>query len=210
MDGVFVQDLKSLLVDNVGSANDRISLYGTVKQHKWFNHVQRLKYLNYIFKEFIKLYTDRNELELIGAFICYMFLFVLKTEGIHVFSLGDRVAKTDVIFNQLTSNFLEYVIQNQDKINQKPRLIIKGQRVTFSQEIVGKYFINGKVDIIIADIQEKCRDRTVPLLLLPSIVPTKFKSAYSLRHRKLKMQDNSRLGLRTGSKRKTLRRTKSM
>ena len=139
----------------------------------------------------------------------YVFIF-LKTEGIHVFSLGDRVAKTDVIFNQLTSNFLEYVIQNQDKINQKPRLIVKGQRVTFSQELIGKYFKNGKVDIMIADIQEKCRDRTVPLLLLPSIVPIKYKSAYSLRPRKLKMQDNSRLGLRTGSKRKTLRRTKSV
>ena len=139
-----------------------------------------------------------------------MFLFVLKTEGIHVFSLGDRVAKTDVIFNQLTSSFLEYVIQRQDNINQKPKLIFKGQRVTFSDELLGKYFKNGKIDNIVADVQEKCRDRRVPLLLLPSIVPTKFKSAYSLRHRKLKMQDNSRLGLRTGSKRKTLRRTKSM
>ena len=210
LQGVFVQDLKSLIVDNVGSANDRISLYGTVKQHKWFNHVQRLKYLNYIFKDFIKLYTDRSELELINAFIVYMFLFLLKTEGIHVFSLGDRVAKTDVIFNQLTSNFLEHVIRNQDKINHKLGLIFRGQRVTFSQELMGKYFKTGKIDIIIAEIQEKCRDRSVPLLLLPSIVPTKYKSAYSLRPRKLKMQDNSKLGLRTGSKRKSLRRTKSV
>ena len=210
MEGVFVQDLKSLIIDNVGSANDRISLYGTVKQHKWFNHIQRLKYLNHIFKDLIRMYTDRNEIELIGACICYMFLFLLKTEGIHVFSLGDRVAKTDVIFNQLTSNFLEYVIQKEAQINHKPRLIFKGQRVTFSQELLGKYFKTGTIDIIIVDIQDKCRDRTVPLLLLPSVVPTKFKSAYSLRRRKLKMQDNSRLGLRTGSGKKTLRRTKSM
>jgi hypothetical protein len=210
IDDVFVQDLKSLLIDNVGSANDRISLYGTVKQHKWFNHIQRLKYLNYIFKQFIEVYTDKFELDLIGTFLCYMFLFLLKTEGIHLFSLGDRVAKTDVIFNQLTSNFLEYVIQRQAYINQKSKLIYKGQRVTFSEEQLNKYLKNGKIDIIIADIKAKCKDRTVPLLLKPSIVPTKFKSAYSLRRRSLKMQDNSRLGLRTGSKRKTLRRTKSM
>ena len=210
LDGVFVQDLKSLIIDNVGSANDRISLYGTVKQHKWFNHIQRLKYLNYIFKHFIKLYTDKYELDTIGAFLCYMFLFLLKTEGFHVFSLGDRVAKTDVIFNQLTSSFLEYVIQRQDNINQKPKLIFKGQRVTFSDELLGKYFKNGKIDNIVADVQEKCRDRRVPLLLLPSIVPTKFKSAYSLRRVKPKMQDNSRLGLRSVSRGNTSKRSKSV
>ena len=208
--GVFIQDLKSLIIDNVGSANDRISLYGTVKQHKWFNHIQRLKYLNSIFKEIIVMYTDRHEKFLIGTFLCYMFLFLLKTEGIHVFSLGDRVSKTDVIFNQLSSNFIEYVIQMKDIINSQYKLVYKEQRVTFSDELQNKYFKNKNVDLIIAGIQEKCRDRSVPALLRPRITATKIKTAYSQRRVTLKTQDNSRVGLRTGSGKKTLRRTKSM
>ena len=206
--GVFVQDLKSLILDNVGSANDRISLYGTVKQHKWFNHIQRLKYLNSIFKDIILIYTDKHEKFIIGTLLCYMFLFLLKTEGVHVFSLGERVAKTDVIFNQLTSNFLEYVIQMKDIINSQYKLIYRGQRVTFSDEMLDKYFRNKKIDIIIEDIQAKYRDRSVPALLKPHITATKFKSAYSLRRNSFKTQDNSNVGKRRFPK-ISLRRDKS-
>ena len=140
--GVFVQDLKSLILDNVGSANDRISLYGSVKQHKWFNHIQRLKYLNSIFKD------------------------------------------------------------------SQYKLIYKGQRVTFSDELQNKYFKNKNIEFIIADIQAKCKDRTIPELLRPRITATKFKTPYSLRRAKEKTQDNFKVGLKT--KRRTLRRTKSM
>jgi hypothetical protein len=198
--GVFVQDLKSLILDNVGSANDRISLYGTVKQHKWFNHIQRLKYLNSIFKDIILIYTDKHEKFIIGTLLCYMFLFLLKTEGVHVFSLGDRVAKTDVIFNQLTSNFLEHVIKMKDIINSQYKLIYRGQRVTFSDEMLDKYFRNKKIDIIIEDIQAKYRDRSVPALLKPRITTTKHKTPYSMRRDSLKTQDNSKVGKKRFSK----------
>jgi hypothetical protein len=190
--GVFVQDLKSLILDNVGSANDRISLYGTVTQHKWFNHIQRLKYLNSIFKDLIRFYTDKYERALIGTFLCYMFLFLLKTEGVHVFSFGDRVPKTDVMFHQLTSNFLAFVIEMKDRINTQVPLIYKGQRVTFSDEMIDKYFKDRKIDALISDIQAKYRD-TTPVLRRYSRVS-------------LKTQDNFKVGL---SKRKSLRRTKS-
>lgn len=207
--GVFVQDLKSLILDNVGSANDRISLYGSVKQHKWFNHIQRLKYLNSIFKDIIVMYTDKHEKFIIGTLLCYMFLFLLKTEGIHVFSLGDRVAKTDVIFNQLTSNFLDYVIQMKDIIDSQYKLIYKGQRVTFSDELQNKYFKNKNIEFIIADIQAKCKDRSVPALLRPRITATKVKTPYSQRRATLKTQDNFKVGLKP-RKSRSLRRTKSM
>jgi len=201
--GVFVQDLKSLIVDNVGSANDRMSLYGTVKQHKWFNHIQRLKYLNAIFKEVIRSYAD-NERSVIGTLLCYMFLFLLKTEGVHVFSLGDRVAKTNVIFNQLTSNFLEFVIEMKGRINNQIAIIFRGgQRVTFSHEMIDKYFKDRKIDILIADIQAKYRDTTIPGLLKPRIMA--FKSERGV---PLKTRNNSKLGLT--KKIRSLRRTLSM
>jgi hypothetical protein len=205
--GVFVQDLKSLIIDNVGSANDRLSLYGTVSQHKWFNHIQRLKYLNKIFKELIRSYTDKYERALIGTCLCYMFLFLLKTEWVHVFSLGDRVAKTDVIFNQLTSNFLEFVIEMKDRINTQVALIYKHQRVTFSNEILDKYFKDRKIDLLISGIQSTYRDTTIPVVLRPRITSIKYKPAYSQRRVSLKTQDNLKVGL---SKRKSLRRTKSL
>lgn len=74
VNNVFVQDLQSLIVDNIGSANDRIYLYGKPNQHKWFNHIQRLKYINYIFDRLIIDY-DRPDKILIASLLCYHFYF---------------------------------------------------------------------------------------------------------------------------------------
>jgi len=210
INGVFVQSLPSLLVDNIGSADDRIYLYGKPNQHKWFNHIQRLKYTNYIFERIIAPY-DKHDRALIASLLCYLFLFLLKTEGIHVFSLGDRVAKTSVIFSQLTSNFLTYVKEYKAKIDMQTRLIFRGQRVTFSVEFLNKYLKNGAKDDIqglITEIERKNREATVPQSLRPHIVTKKYKSAYSLRRRSLKTQDNSKIGLRL-RKSKSIRRVKS-
>ena len=210
MNGIFVQSLPSLIVDNIGSADDRIYLYGKPNQHKWFNHIQRLKYTNYIFERIIGSY-DKHDKALIASLLCYLFLFLLKTEGAHVFSLGDRVAKTSVIFGQLTSNFLNYVKEYKSKIDMQTRLIFRGQRVTFPIELLNKYLKNGVKDDIqelITEIEKKNKERTVPGSLKPRIVPTKYKSAYSLRRASFKTQDNSKLGLRSRN-RKSLRRVKS-
>jgi len=209
--GVFVQSLPSLIVDNIGSADDRIYLYGKPNQHKWFNHVQRLKYTNYIFERIIGPY-DKHDKVLIASLLCYLFLFLLKTEGIHVFSLGDRVAKTGVIFRQLTSNFLTYVKEYKPKIDMQTRVIFRGQRVTFPIELLNKYLKNGSKDDIqalITEIEKKNRDSTVPSSLKPRIVTKKYKSAYSLRRVSLKTQDNSGIGLKPKSRRSRLRLVKS-
>lgn len=209
INGIFVQDLPSLIVDNIGSANDRIYLYGKPNQHKWFNHIQRLKYINYLFDKLIVPY-DKGDKILIASLLCYLFLFILKTEGIHVFSLGDKVAKTGVIFGQLTSNFLKFVKEHKIRIDSQARLIHREQRVSFTPEFLSKYLKNGTRDDIqglITEIEKKNREKTVPSSLKPHITAMKYKSAYSLRRVSLKTQDNSKVGRK--SKRISLRRVKS-
>jgi hypothetical protein len=80
----------------------------------------------------------------------------------------------------------------KDRINTQVPLIYKRQRVTFSDEMIDKYFRDRKIDTLISDIQSKYRD-TAPVLRRYSRVS-------------LKTQDNFKVGL---SKRKSLRRTKS-
>jgi hypothetical protein len=91
------------------------------------------------------------------------------------------------------------------------RLIFRGQRVTFPVEFLNKYLKNGAKDDIqglIKEIERKNRETTVPQSLRPHIVTNKYKSAYSLRRRSLKTQDNSKIGLRL-RKSKSIRRVKS-
>jgi hypothetical protein len=103
--GLYLDTIDELITGNVNALLDRYDLIGTISQHKWFNHVQRMKYLNAFF------YKECSQESIVFFLSC-----LAKINNYRAFSYeGEALAK---IKNDLYGNLIKTLIHNKLYINE--------------------------------------------------------------------------------------------
>jgi len=121
LNGSYLEDFHSLMRGNFSAMKERYTLVDEVIKHKWYNHVQRLKYLNFKFpflKDKIDVKMLANDVLLLCCFIVLFSDSIMK-----YFAVGETSVKE--VIEALVGNFLREVKNNE----QRPLAKINGRYV---------------------------------------------------------------------------------
>ena len=107
--GFIIQTNEQLIQDNIYAMQPRKETYNTTNQHKWFNHVQRLKFLNNNIETLNIIIGNSVNIHNISELLMYI---ISQIKNLCIFSytiprrnLGDCYAKKAL--NDLIGNFLD-------------------------------------------------------------------------------------------------------
>ena len=129
-DGIYIQSYDNLVEDNILAITDRTQLVKDKNyQHKLFNHIARLRYLNYIYPQYNNNITDT---------IKRLLYFLWEENNIKIYNYTKENDKE--FMNSMVNNFVSRLQQEPGKnvISIKPKGH-KRYKLISNKDIISKY-----------------------------------------------------------------------